>query len=217
MITTYRSAKTGIRGCSVFKADNPLGPFREISNGHITPHNSDSIDGTLYIDKNGKPYFVFVDEWVGNEDGVGRMSVAELSDDLTNIISEPKELFRADDVAWKSDVITDGCWLYTTNKGSLLMLWSNFEYDRENGKGYVVTVARSTTGLVDGPWVQENMLYSRRVANSELDGGHGMIFKDSDGKMMLSIHSPNTEIRDRKESPVFIPVIEKDDTLILNI
>ena len=62
MLTTYRSAKTGHRGCTVMKSDTPEGPFKEISSGHVTPLDWDSIDGTLYIDKDGQPWMVFVHE-----------------------------------------------------------------------------------------------------------------------------------------------------------
>lgn len=228
MITTYLSSKTGLRGCSVFKSDDPLGPFVEISDGHVTPHDSHSIDGTLYIDKEGKPWLIFVDEWIGNEDGVGKMDCARFSDDLTHLITEPQELFRADEVRWvhddipgsadwKRDIVTDGCWMYTTEKGSLLMLWSNSEWDPDMGKSYAEAIARSTTGLVTGPWVQEeHLLFSRRMNPNKLDGGHGMIFTGFDGRKYLSLHSPNHGNEERKESPIFIPVIEKDDTLVLD-
>jgi len=213
MITTYHSSKTGNRGCTVLKADHPLGPFVEITkDGQITPHDRYCIDGTLYIDEEGKPWMVFVHEWVCTDDRFGRMSAARLSDDLTEMISEPVELFRADDAPWTNDRITDGCWMYRCKDGHLLMIWSNFDET-----GYCVGVVHSETGSVLGPWKhEEKPLFSRRVTGKH-DGGHGMIFHGLDGKMYLSIHSPNSSKDGTKEEPIFVPIVEKDDTLVLDL
>lgn len=106
LLASYGSASTGHRGTSVFRSSSPLGPFEEISDGHITPHGWDSIDGTLYVE-DGVPYMVFVHEWTSMPDGVGDISFAQLSPDLTHFVTEPETLFRADDCVWASD-ITDG-------------------------------------------------------------------------------------------------------------
>ena len=96
--------------------------------------------------------------------------------------------------------------------GQLLMLWSNWD-----GAGYCVGIARSADGRVDGTWTQDKeLLYSKNMTG-EYDGGHGMIFTDTDGQMYLSIHSPNNSSAGRKETPVFIPVREQNGTLVWDI
>ncbi len=208
MFTTYYSKKLNRRGCTILKSDSPEGPFVEISDGTITPRDWDAIDGTLYIDSDNTPWLIFVHEWTCTDDGIGRMAAAKLSDDLTHLISEPIELFRADDPKWAcGHRVTDGCFMYTTKNGSLLMIWSNFDKD-----GYCVGIARSENGKVDGKWIQqEKLLYSKEMTGT--DGGHGMIFSDVDSKMYLCIHSPNKTI----EKAVIIPICEKDDTLVLQL
>lgn len=210
MFTTYHSSVTGHRGCTILKSDSPEGPFREITtNGQITPHDWDSIDGTFYVDEDGQPWMVFVHEWTSTDDGIGRMAAAKLSDDLTHFISEPIELFRADAPSWSRAQVTDGCWMYRTEDGQLLMIWSN-----SDSAGYCVGIARSSNGKVDGEWTQDDeLLYSKNM-QMKYDGGHGMIFRDTDGQMYLSIHSPNRIIDDRKETPVFIPIREENGTLV---
>ncbi|MCI8387738.1 MAG: family 43 glycosylhydrolase [Clostridiales bacterium] len=203
MFTTYRSAATGHRGCSVFKASSPLGPFVEISDGHATPHDWDSIDGTLYIDENKQKWMIFVHEWTCTDDGIGRMACAKLSDDLTHFISEPVELFRADDPSWSSNRVTDGCYMYKSSNGSLYMIWSNWD-----DEGYCVGVAESKSGQVTGPWTHiDERLYSKSVTGV-YDGGHGMIFTGTDGKMYLSIHSPNNASSERCSMPIFVEICE---------
>ena len=209
MFTTYKSEKTGHRGCTVLRADRPEGPFVEISDGHVTPTNWDSIDGTLYIDEEGTPWMIFVHEWTSTPDGVGRMAAAKMSDDLTRFISEPIELFRADDPSWTDRQVTDGCWMYKCENGELIMIWSNF-----SNEGYCVGIARSDNGKVDGNWSQDDELLYSKSMTGEYDGGHGMIFYSITGQMYLSIHSPNSAGDGRKETPVFIAIREENGTLV---
>ncbi len=228
MFTTYKSSRNAHRGCAIFVSDKPDGPFTLHSNGlldtngetitsnvysyslgHVTPHDWDAIDGTLYIDKEGQPWMIFVHEWTSTDDGVGRMACAKLSEDLTHFISEPIELFRADDATWARGNITDGCFMYETEDGQLLMLWSNHD-----SSGYSVGIARSESGLVTGPWTHDSiMLYSKKYTNV-YDGGHGMIFTDTKGYMWMAIHSPNAIVGNRVETPTYIPIKEQNGTLV---
>lgn len=212
MFTTYHSSVTGHRGCTIMKADSPEGPFVEITGGHITPRDWDSIDGTFYVDPDGQPWMIFVHEWTSTNDGVGRMAAAKLSDDLTHFISEPIELFRADAPAWSTAKVTDGCWMYRCADGQLLMLWSNWD-----SAGYCVGIARSADGRVDGTWTQDQTLLYSKSMTGTYDGGHGMLFTDTDGQMYLSLHSPNSATGSRKERPVFIPISEQNGTLVWDL
>ena len=208
MFTTYRSSVTGHRGCTILRADSPEGPFVQISDGHVTPADWDSIDGTLYVDPEGQPWMVFVHEWTSMPDENGSFAAAKLSEDLTHFISEPIELFKAYDAEWATFGVTDGCWMYTTESGDLLMLWSN-----NDEYGYCIGVARSSNGRLDGEWIQEDRLFSRYM-DGTYDGGHAMIFADTDGQMYLSFHSPNGTVGDRTETAVFLPIREEDNRLV---
>ena len=209
MFTTYYNSQTKHRGCIILKSDSPEGPFVEITDGHMTPDGWDCIDGTFYVDPDGQPWMVFVHEWTSMPGGVGAFAAAKLSDDLTHFISEPIELFKAKEPRWAVSGVTDGCFMFTTENGELLMIWSNFDEF-----GYVVAVARSSNGRLDGEWIHEDdLLYSKYVTNG-YDGGHAMTFKDGDGQLYIVFHSPNTETGDRKEKPVFLAIEEKDGRLV---
>ena len=209
MFTTYLNAKTNHRGCTIMKSDSPEGPFVEITGGHITPADWDAIDGTFYVDPDGQPWMVFVHEWTSMPRNVGSFAAAKLSDDLTHFVSEPIELFLADEPSWAVSGVTDGCWMYTTAEGELLMVWSNFD-----AHGYVVAVARSSNGRLDGEWIHEEKLLYSKAMTGTYDGGHGMIFTDTDGQMYLSFHSPNTAENGRKERPTFLAIKEEDGKLV---
>ena len=208
LFATYRSAATGKRGVAIFRSADPLGPFEIITDGHVTPKDHDAIDGTLYVDENGQPWMVYVGEWTSNEDGIGDMMAAKLSDDLTSFISEPILLFRATDAPWATGNITDGPFLYKTKNGRLLMLWSNGDKG-----GYCVGIAYSSNGRIDGKWRQQPWeLYKKTMTRA--DGGHGMLFTSPDGTLTLSIHSPNSSTEEDPTTAVFIPVSDTGDTLV---
>ncbi|MBR7033938.1 MAG: S-layer homology domain-containing protein [Clostridia bacterium] len=209
MFTTYRSRTTDNRGCAIFRANSPEGPFKLWSDGHVTPADWYSIDGTLYIDPNGDPWMVFVHEHVSTDNKVGRMDAAHLDPELKGFVSEPVELFTAHDPVWTNGTITDGPFMYTCEDGSLLMIWSNYDVF-----GYCVAIAKSESGDVTGPWAQiEDRLYSYGMFGT-WEGGHGMIFRALDGNMYLSYHSPNDKTADRGSVPCFMRIREENGLLV---
>ena len=200
------------RGTQILISDKPEGPFQLHSDGPVTPSDWECLDGTLYVDKEDQPYMIFCHEWVQVADG--EICAVKLSPDLKEAISQPVILFKASDLQWTREIkggpnyCTDGPYIYyledendpnATNP--LLMLWSSF-----GDQGYGLTIARSHSGDITGPWEHDPMpLY-------EKDGGHGMIFKTFEGQLYLALHTPNEPL---KERPIFIPIIEKDDDLVL--
>lgn len=206
LFATYFSQTTAHRGVSVFRSRSPLGPFEEISAGHITPQDWDSIDGTLYIDPAGRPWMIFVYEWTSMPDKNGAIAAARLTDDLTRLIGEPVELFKAKDPVWAKNGVTDGPCPYRTENGNLLMLWSNF-----NSGGYCVALSSPANGQLAGDWNHGLVPFYAKGDRFACDGGHPMLFTDLDGRLMMSIHSPNAGA----EHAVFLEVVDDGNTLRL--
>lgn len=193
---------------AVYSAGSPDGPFVAHSEGAITPLGWRCIDGTLHVDAQDRPWLVFVREWTQILDG--EMHAMPLSVDLRRPAGPPRLLFRASEAPWslvqKSELgdgyrVTDGPWLHRTATGVLLLLWSSF-----GSGGYVTGVARSTSGAITGPWVQSP---TPLFAN---DGGHPMIFRAFDGRLLLTLHSPNRPMAERVR---LLPVRETADSLEL--
>jgi len=145
IFTSVFSKLTNHRSISVYRSKSPLGPFEDIAGGCITPRDWDTIDGTLYVDKKGQPWMVFVHEWTSMPDHNGSMVAARLSEDFTRLVTEPIHLFYAKDAKWAAAGITDGCFMYRTDEERLLMIWSNVSQ-----KGYAMGIASSDNGEIDG-------------------------------------------------------------------
>ena len=182
----------GHRGTQVLRGPSAEGPYQPWSDGAITPKDWQCLDGTLYIDETG-PWLVFCHEYV--QCGDGEVCAVRLTDDLRDVVGEVSLLFRASEAAWASDVhVTDGPFLHRSPDGQLLMLWSSM-----GARGYAMGLARSASGSVLGPWVQEDEpIWSD-------DGGHGMVFRSFDGQLYLTLHAPNQTPYERA---VFVPLVE---------
>lgn len=211
LFATYRSKVSGKRGTAIFKSDSPTGPFELWSDGHATPKEIDCIDGTLYIDKNGQPWMVYVNEWTSSPDEVGEMAAAKLSADLKSFISEPIMLFRARKHLWTTGSVTDGPAFYRTENGRLIMLWSNLS----KSGGYAVGMAVSDNGEIDGNWIHYPEAFYERGDFFEYDGGHPMLFYTLDGQLTMSVHSPNGETNGVFETAKFLAL--KDTGYLLEI
>ena len=114
-------------------------------------------------------------------------------------------LFRASEARWAQPLegmeavafapaphlVTDGPFLHRDRDGSLVMLWSSY-----GANGYAMGLARSPSGSVLGPWMQDE----EPVWGA--DGGHGMLFRAFDGRLFMTFHQPNQTPNERA---VFVP------------
>ena len=185
---------TYMRGTIIAASDGPDGPFVPLdATGPVTPANFMTLDGTLYIDRAGKPWMVYAHEWLQVTDGT--IEAIPLAPDLSKADGAAISLFKASDAPWLdaqavpttkgARYVTDGPELYRSNDGHLLMLWSSYEHQSDGvpGSHYVQTVARSVSGELKGPWVQLEPLVRQ-------DSGHGMLFRSFDGELMMVLHRP---------------------------
>ena len=195
------------RGTQILAADKPVGPFVPLSAGPVTPRDWECLDGTLFVDEKERPWMVFCHEWVQVHDG--EMRAMLLSEDLSRALGDPVLLFHASDAPWsvslsagKGDFVTDGPFLHRAANGELLMLWSTLG----QGGSYLQGVARSASGKITGPWQQDpEPLYAG-------DGGHGMLFRTFEGRLMLALHTPN---KTPDERPLLLPMREQDGWLVM--
>lgn len=201
----FASFADGIRqrGTQILVSDSPDGTFCPLTEKPVTPEAWSCLDGTLYVDRNGKPHIVFCHEWSQIKDG--EVCEMQLSDDLTRAVTPPRTLFKGSDPWWArkehESYVTDGPFLYRGDSGRLYMIWSSF-----TDSGYVQAVSYSDNGDIDGNWQHDLPLLA------EKDGGHGMIFTGFDGKRYLVLHRPN---RHPDERPVLTEIEEKEGALRL--
>ena len=201
------------RACHVLVSDKPDGPYVPMEDETYLPANMPTLDATLWIDKDKKPYMVFCYEWLQNLNGT--IEKIQLKDDLSGSVGERKLLFRASDSPWSKErgdngeivpnKVTDGPYLFRTDKGRLGMIWTSWIYDV-----YTQGVAYSESGTLDGPWVQE------KEPITPPNYGHGMIFTDFKGNKLMSIHSHyRNERGDYIRYPHFFLVDTKGDKLVI--
>lgn len=174
------------RACHVLVSDKPDGPYVPMADPTYLPADKPTLDGTFWIDRDGKPYMVYCYEWLQNWNGT--IEKIELKPDLSGTVGEGKVLFYAFDSPWSrekdengNDIpnkVTDGLYLFQTETGRLGMIWTSWVYEV-----YTQGVAYSANGTLDGPWIQE------KEPITHPDYGHGMLFRTLNGKMLMAVHS----------------------------
>lgn len=174
------------RASHVLVSDKADGPYTPMEDPIYLPAGKPTLDGTFWVDKDGKPYMVFCHEWLQN--GNGTMEKIELKPDLSGSVGESEILFLASDSPWskekdengkiKPNKVTDGPYLFETQTGKLGMIWTSWVFS-----DYVQGVAYSESGTLDGPWVQEE------EPITPPNFGHGMLFETFEGTQVMAIHS----------------------------
>lgn len=182
---SYRGNALERRACHVLVADSAAGPYRPMADSTYLPADKLTLDGTFWVDADGKPYMVYCHEWLQNWDGT--IEKIELKPDLSGTVGQGTLLFKASASPWSREVIdgvvrpnrvTDGPYLFRTATGRLGMLWTSWVYD-----AYTQGVAYSQSGTLDGPWTQEP------APITPPNYGHGMLFRTFDGVLLMSVHS----------------------------
>ena len=185
------------RGSQILVSDSPTGPFKPFRDRSTLPVDMMTLDATLW-EEEGVPYIVYAHEWVQISNGT--IEYMQMKEDLSETVGEPHLMFRGSDGPWvtisetEGCFVTDGPYLWRTGEGELIMIWTGY-----GRTGYTMGVARSESGKLAGPWIQqEEPVYSD-------NGGHGMLFESFDGKLMCVLHAPNN----RESRP---HIFEMEDT-----
>lgn len=173
------------RACHVLVSEKAEGPYRPMQDATYLPANKPTLDGTFWVDRDGKPYMVYCYEWLQTWDGT--IEKIALKPDLGGTTGKGELLFKASDSPWsrekengveKPNKVTDGPYLFRTGTGRLGMIWTSWIYNV-----YTQGVAYSASGTLNGPWIQE------KTPVTPADFGHGMLFRTFGGKWLMSVHS----------------------------
>ena len=186
IIDTVRGNIINRRASHILVSNEPNGPYLPMKDDTYLPADKPTLDGTFWVDTDGKPYMVYCYEWLQNWNGT--IEKIELKADLSGSVGTGKVLFRAHDSPWSKEKdengntgpnkVTDGPFLFKTQSGNLGMLWTSWVFS-----DYVQGVAYSAGGTLDGPWVQQ------KEPITPPNFGHGMLFRTFEGKLLMSVHS----------------------------
>ncbi len=211
-IDTVRGNVIERRACHVLVSDKPEGPYVPMQDSIYLPPEMPTLDGTFWVDKDGKPYMVYCYEWLQNWNGT--IEKIELKPDLSGSIGKGQVLFLASDSPWSKErddngklvpnKVTDGPYLFETQTGRLGMIWTSWIF-----KDYTQGVAYSESGTLDGPWIHEP------EPITPPNYGHGMLFKTLEGKLLMSVHS-HREVNGRYvRIPCLFEVDDSGDRIVV--
>lgn len=174
------------RASHILVSDRPDGPYRPVSEENYLPADVPTLDGTFWVDSDGRPYMVYCREWLHDHDGT--IEYVELKDDLSGPAGENRLMFKASSCPWSREctadgsiqpnMVTDGPYVFRTDSGRLGLIWTSWIE-----KVYTQGAVYSQSGTLAGPWIHAP------EPITPPDFGHGMIFRTLDGRLLMSVHS----------------------------
>lgn len=194
--TARRKADHSLR-MGVAVSDCPEGPFQDVHNGPMFDFGYAAIDGHVFIDDDGQPYFYFSkdcsENYISPTLRVSQMCVCKLSNDLLHVVSEPVVLFGpSEDYDFK--IVGDQAWNegpYMLKKdGEYYMTYSaNFYASRD----YCICLAKADNPY--GPFCKASgPVLSAAPAGEDMAGpGHNAFFYDKEGKLKMTFHIQTNE------------------------
>lgn len=174
------------RGSFILVSDKLDGNFKMLTGKYITPEGWGCLDATLYVE-DGVPYLCYSNEWTNpiSDDGDGSLFISRLSDDLCELVGEPKKIVSGKNCPLAVEIGPDDCRGYLAEgpymykeDGETVLLWSTI-----TDTGYCVLKSVSRNGAMGD--------YELRETVFDKDGGHCMRFLALDGREMITLHQPN--------------------------
>ncbi|MFT4414387.1 glycoside hydrolase family 43 protein [Fredinandcohnia humi] len=178
---------------SVATSENPLGPFKDISTEIIKQEGS-YIDGHIFFEDDGTPYFYYVKDCSENIiDGnhVSQIFVQKINEELTELLGEPQLLIQPDqdweglhgDYQWN-----EGPYVLKNDGKYYLMYSANYFASEDYGVGYAVADNPM------GPFVkaEENPILTKDLENGISGPGHNSVTVGLDGKTLYTVYHTHT-------------------------
>jgi beta-xylosidase len=201
------------RASHVLVSKKAEGPYVPMEDPTYLPADKPTLDGTFWVDEDGKPYMIYCYEWLQNWDGT--IEKIELKPDLSGSVGESQLLFKASESPWSRETneegdtipnkVTDGPWLFQTQTGKLGMLWTSWVFG-----DYTQGVVYSESGTLDGPWIHEE------EPITPPNHGHGMLFRTFDGQLLMAVHSHRVGENGRYiRNPKLFEVDDSGDKLVV--
>jgi len=168
------------RAC-VAVADNPLGPFRQSVKEALIPDEY-SIDSSLFIDDNGKPYLFFARSPNHNGSEIWSM---ELEADLMHVCPETYRYHARPCQAWelKESIINEGPFVLKHQGHYYLTYSGNAQTCPEYGIGCAVA------DDIDGIWRKYDDNPILQCRGGLWCVGHHSFFHDKDGNLRIVFHA----------------------------
>ncbi|QEC51239.1 beta-xylosidase [Anseongella ginsenosidimutans] len=180
---TARDKETGRLSCAVASADSPEGPY--LDHGPLVAQELGSIDAFEARDENGKLYLLW------KEDGNSRdqptpIWAQEINESRTELLGEPKELFR-NDKPWEGQLV-EGVAIFRKDDYFYATYSAGACCNKECN--YKAGVARAKNLL--GPWEKYEKNPILKDNESFRCPGHGTVV-EKDGDLYYLYHAYSTK------------------------
>ena len=190
--TARRKSDNSLR-LGVAVSDSPEGPFVDVHKGPMFEPGYAVIDGHVFIEEDGTPYFYFSkdcsENYISPTLRVSQMCVCTLSDDLTQVTSEPITLFGPSE-EYDFKILEDQAW----NEGPYVLkqdgeYYMTYSANCYHTRDYCICLAKADAPM--GPFRKVGPIMTCGAPGEDFSGpGHNAFFYDGDQlKMAFHIHT----------------------------
>lgn len=163
------------------ESDSPLGPFRQKVQAPML--ESKSIDNSLFIDSDGKPYMYFC-----FLDGGNKVWVTELEDDFVTVRPGTMTFCIEKSQPWETESVNEGSFVIK-HAGRYYLTYSGNDF---RNPAYGIGFATSDSPV--GPWTkyEGNPIFCKPQTKTygPLEGvGHHALFRDKEGRLRVAFHA----------------------------
>lgn len=189
--TSRRKSDESLR-IGVAVSETPEGPFIDAHQGPMFDFGYAAIDGHVFIDEDGKPYFYYSkdcsENYVSEDIRASEICVCELSEDLLNCVGEPMTLFGPSET-YDSVIVGDQMW----NEGPYILkkdgeYYMTYSANFYASKDYCICLAKAKNPF--GPFVKTGgPIMTRNDVEKDFSGpGHNAFFYDEEGNLKMTFH-----------------------------
>lgn len=190
--TRWKKTQTLRLGVAI--SSSPEGPFTDALEGPLFDFGYTAIDGSVFIDDDGKKYLYYsrdCNDNIVNGEHQSHLYVIRLADDLLSVVGEPVFLTKPEKDYEITPYISPEGTVYKWNEGPFLVK-VNGEYhlmysgNHFASKYYCICGAKSSSPM--GPFEKYDAPIATYIEGKVSGPGHNCAFRDDEGNLYCAYH-----------------------------
>lgn len=193
MTYSARNSSDSLR-IAIATSDSPTGPFVD-ANIDLIKEDGSFIDGHIFIDEDGTPYFYYVKDNYENiidRNHVSQIYVQKMTEDLLGLTGPPECLLEPSQ-DWE-----DPTGKYQWNEGPFVIKYENIYYlmysaNYFGGEYYAIGYATSTSPMGPFEKSEKNPILSSNLDQGISGPGHNSVTVGLDNKTLYAVYHIHTD------------------------
>jgi len=194
MFYSARWKEAGTLRLGVAISDSPVGPFVDVSDKPLFDFGYTAIDGTVFIDDDGKKYLYYsrdCNDLIVDGEHQSHLYVIRLSDDLLSVEGDPVWITKPEKDYEITPYINPEGVVYKWNEGPFVVKIGDEYHLTYSGnhfasKWYCICGAKAKNPM--GPFEKYDAPIATHIEGKVSGPGHNCLFYDGEGNLYCAYH-----------------------------